>query len=182
MPRPPGPTVPPKVSVEEMESLLDRLAEEIFALKDEGYKLVPWFEWLESQIRDRRNDQGTLERARERVERKPEKPAVSLDDMIPHDVVLERYPWLTAQILNRWRREQRIRSFRGRDGITVYSRSELESALDAGLRFDDAPEPRVKKPPPAHNQRFVAEADQIRERLYLERISGKGRKPRLKNG
>lgn len=174
--RPVGPVVPPDVPVERMEKLLDRLAQEIVAAGEEGYKIAHIYEWLEGQIRNRQNEQETVDRAKNRVERKADTSTVTLDDIISHDVVLERYPWLSAQILNRWRREQRIRSFRGRDGITVYSRSELESALDAGLRFDDPPEPRVRKAPPPPNQRFVAEADQIRERLFMESLSTKGKR------
>lgn len=80
--RPQGPTVPPEVSVEEMERLLDRLAEEIVALKDKGYKLVPLFEWLESQIQDRRKLNSALERARERVERIAEKSGTTVRELI----------------------------------------------------------------------------------------------------
>lgn len=181
---PQGPDLPADITLEEMEIWLDRIALEIVALKDEGYKLVPWFEWLEGQILNRRIERTTLDRAKARVAGKTAASAVTLDDMIPHDVVLERYPWLSAQILNRWRREQQIRSLRGRDGATVYSRSELERALDAELRFDDPPEPRVKKPPPPPNQQFVEEADRIRERLYMEQLANrrKQRKPRPKPG
>ncbi|MBB3410657.1 hypothetical protein FHT87_004589 [Rhizobium sp. BK316] len=181
--RPVGPELPPEITIAEMETWLDHTAEEIVALKEEGYKLVPWFEWLEGQIQKRRNEQAAMDRVKARITGKAATSAVTLDDMTPHDVVLERYPWLTAQILNRWRRERRIRSFRGREGVVVYSRSELDVALEAEFRFDGSPEPRMRRPPSEPERPTMSEGDRIRERLYLERISGKRRpgKPKPEN-
>ncbi|MEY9531183.1 putative site-specific integrase-resolvase [Sinorhizobium fredii] len=36
--------------------------------------------------------------------------------MIEHDALLEKYEWLSAQIVNRWKRTGAIRYFRGRGG------------------------------------------------------------------
>ncbi|MBB3410656.1 hypothetical protein FHT87_004588 [Rhizobium sp. BK316] len=60
-------------TIDEMETWLDRLASEIIAVGEQGYKLVPLYEWLEEKIEERRKVSATLERARFRVERKAEK-------------------------------------------------------------------------------------------------------------
>ncbi|MBB3410654.1 hypothetical protein FHT87_004586 [Rhizobium sp. BK316] len=50
--------------------MLDRLAQEIVAAGEDGYKLVHLYEWLEGQILARRAVNATLDRASARVERK----------------------------------------------------------------------------------------------------------------
>ncbi len=65
---------------------------------------------------------------------------VSLDDMITHDQALEKYVWLTPQILHRWRREKAIRSFKGRDGKQVYPMQDLAQAMTRELGCGNNPE------------------------------------------
>jgi predicted DNA-binding transcriptional regulator AlpA len=60
-------------------------------------------------------------------------PPASIDDIIAHDEALEKYTFLSAQILNRWLRQGSIRSFRGKDGKTVYAKADLSCALDAEM-------------------------------------------------
>ena len=60
-----------------------------------------------------------------------------LDDMIMHDVLLERYSWLTPQIIHRWRRSGAIRAFRGRDGKFVYPLGDITKAFNSELKFLD---------------------------------------------
>jgi len=63
-------------------------------------------------------------------------PPVSIDDLITHDEVLEKYTFLSAQILNRWLRQGSIRRFRGKDGKTVYAKADLSCALDAEMTHE----------------------------------------------
>lgn len=95
-----------------------------------------------------------------RVERPTEFAPVTLDELIAHDVLLERYPWLSAQILNRWRRKGLIRSFRGK-GAVLYSRQELDRALDSEMRLEDQPEARQRPAPQSSSQR-----DQLISNVY----------------
>lgn len=62
----------------------------------------------------------------------PNEP-VTIDDMIEHDVLLERYDWLSAQIVNRWKRSGAIRYFRGRGGKLVYPIDDIRSAIEAEM-------------------------------------------------
>lgn len=55
--------------------------------------------------------------------------------MISHEDLLERYPWLSGQIINRWRRKGLIRSFRGK-GVLLYSKTDLDDALNSEMRID----------------------------------------------
>ncbi|MBB3410655.1 hypothetical protein FHT87_004587 [Rhizobium sp. BK316] len=79
--RPIGPDIPPEVSLEEMERLLDTVAIEVVALGDEGWKLVPWFDWLEYQIAERRKMNATLDRARARVEHLAKREGVTVAEL-----------------------------------------------------------------------------------------------------
>ena len=67
---------------------------------------------------------------------------VSLDEMLPHDHALEAYPWLSAQILNRWRRTGAIRAFKGKDGKPVYPKTDIATALNEEMACEriEAPE------------------------------------------
>jgi hypothetical protein len=103
-------------------------------------------------------------------------PPVSIDDLIVHDQVLEQYPFLSAQILNRWLREGSIRCFRGKEGKLVYAKADLSSAIGndmAAIRVDDDPAPPAAPAPPSSVQGLpqMSEADAIRERLYWQRRS-----------
>lgn len=98
-------------------------------------------------------------------------PPASLDSMIAHDDVLERYPWLSAQILNRWRRKRLIRSFRGSNGTIVYSVPELELALCSEMRLELEAEPSVRSRKYERND--SPEADIIHERLSMRKVFGK---------
>jgi hypothetical protein len=104
----------------------------------------------------------------------PTSSGATLDDMITHNELLERYPWLSAQILNGWRRRGLVRTFRGTKGMIVYSRAELDEALNADLRLDSQDE--VRQPIKAHErtrERDSAEADIIREREWRRSLKGK---------
>lgn len=57
------------------------------------------------------------------------KDPFTIDDMIEHDVLLDRYDWLSAQILNRWKRSGAIRCFRGRGGKLVYPINDIRLAV-----------------------------------------------------
>ncbi|MDX0802511.1 hypothetical protein GOD37_26550 [Sinorhizobium medicae] len=62
----------------------------------------------------------------------PKEP-FGIDDMVEHDVLLQRYDWLSAQILNRWKRSGAIRYFRGRGGKLVYPINDIRSAIEAEM-------------------------------------------------
>lgn len=115
-------------------------------------------------------------------------PVVSLDEMIPHDQVLDAYPWLTPQILNRWRRERAIRAFKGKEGKPVYPKADLAIAMTKEMECDNddhndsslstegngsgkSPEERV-----SIVTGTMTEADALREKLYLEGLSNRRRK------
>jgi len=106
-------------------------------------------------------------------------PPVSLEEMIAHNDLIERYPWLTAQILNKWRREKRIRTFRGKEGVVVYPMSDLVRVVNEDLRFD--PDAEEEEPSFGHQPDAAdsPEAVEIRERLYLAKLMNrrKGKKP-----
>ncbi|PDT39973.1 MULTISPECIES: hypothetical protein [Sinorhizobium] len=53
--------------------------------------------------------------------------------MIEHAVLLERYEWLSAQILNKWKRAGVIRCFRGRGGKLASPINDIRLALEAEL-------------------------------------------------
>ncbi|MDK1493348.1 hypothetical protein QN219_25420 [Sinorhizobium sp. 7-81] len=63
----------------------------------------------------------------------PPRQPFTIDDMIEHDVLLERYEWLSAQILNKWKRSGVIRGFRGRGGKLVYPKIDICLALEVEL-------------------------------------------------
>ncbi|WP_193444956.1 hypothetical protein [Rhizobium indigoferae] len=110
---------------------------------------------------------------------------ISIDDLITHDQVLEQYPFLSAQILNRWLREETIRCFKGKDGRTVYPKSDLSAALDKEMtcgRTEDSEASSniatsgLGKSPV--DQASIAtgtrtEADVLREKLSMQSIFGK---------
>ncbi|WP_234711299.1 hypothetical protein [Sinorhizobium medicae] len=53
--------------------------------------------------------------------------------MVEHDVLLQRYDWLSAQILNRWKRSGAIRYFRGRGGKLVYPINDIRLAVETEM-------------------------------------------------
>lgn len=96
----------------------------------------------------------------------------TLDDMIAHDKLLERYPWLSAQILNRWRRRRLVRTFRGK-GCIMYSMRELDRALESEMHLDDEPEAR-QRPIPQTSRNDEAIATAIRHEHSLRTLSKNG--------
>lgn len=62
----------------------------------------------------------------------PDEP-VRIDEMIEHDILLERYEWLSAQIVNKWKRSGAIRYFRGRGGKLVYPINDIRLAVEAEM-------------------------------------------------
>lgn len=107
-----------------------------------------------------------------RRNRQPAFASVSLDDMISHNSVQECYPWLSAQIINRWRRKRLIRYFRGK-GCVLYSKTELDRALESEMRIDDPPEPR-QRPPWTPRERDKAISAVVTEEQSLRLISKGG--------
>lgn len=116
----------------------------------------------------------------------------SLDEMIPHDQVLEAYPWLTPQILNRWRRERAIRVFKGREGKPVYPRADLVIALNQETKCEDeqtegssstaaSGSERSREEPASIDTGTMTEADALREKLYLEQLSNRRKKSSSKS-
>lgn len=96
----------------------------------------------------------------------------TLDDMIAHDKLLERYPWLSAQILNRWRRRRLVRTFRGK-GCVMYSMRELDQALETEMRLVDPPAERQRAVPQiSKNDEAIAAA--IRHEHSLRTMSNNG--------
>ncbi|OQP86014.1 hypothetical protein BTR14_13100 [Rhizobium rhizosphaerae] len=110
--------------------------------------------------------------------KQPSAPPVTIDEMVPHDVLLEQHPWLTPQMLSKWRRKGLLRSIRGRDGKLVYPRSDLDRAVTAALvqeSEDEEPEQPVihwRQPGPASNssERNIA-LDELGERLFLKSLA-----------
>ncbi|MFC3076365.1 hypothetical protein [Shinella pollutisoli] len=104
-------------------------------------------------------------------------PLVDLDDMILHDEVLERYPWLSGHILQRWRRERKIRSFTGKEGKLVYPKSGLCWALTAEMAApmarESTNEPCPQEEPAERREHDSSEAERIRRRLSYESIFGR---------
>lgn len=98
-------------------------------------------------------------------------PSATLDDMISHEDVQLNYPWLGSHILNRWRRQGKIRYFRGKRSL-LYSRKELDLAIESDMRVDVVEERQKPKPPlPSDRQRKdQAQADVIREEFSLRSI------------
>ncbi|MBP2540031.1 hypothetical protein J2768_002468 [Agrobacterium tumefaciens] len=103
-------------------------------------------------------------------------PSVTIDEMISHDDLLERYPWLSAQNVNKWRRAGIIRFFNGKRGMLVYPMGDIERALtdslDASIEnYSGAQSSPVDLPAQASTSHHeMSEADQIRERLWLRQI------------
>ncbi|CDN92521.1 hypothetical protein [Agrobacterium tumefaciens] len=63
-------------------------------------------------------------------------PPVTFEEMITHNELLERYPWLTPQIVNRWRRQGAIRRFVGREGMFVYPMGDIVRVINEETRFE----------------------------------------------
>lgn len=68
----------------------------------------------------------------------PSFPPARIDDAISHDEALERYPWLSGQILARWRRERFVRHMRGRQGVYVYLKADLDRAIEKEMKWGEA--------------------------------------------
>lgn len=113
-------------------------------------------------------------------------PPVTFEDMITHNDLLERHPWLTAQNLNKWRRSGSIRFFTGKRGMFVYPMGDIERALtdtlNASIEIDSgaAPSPIEPREHASTSHRGMSEADQIREQLWLRQINER-KFPRTKN-
>lgn len=60
-------------------------------------------------------------------------PPVDLDDLITHDDLLARYPWLSGQIIGRWRRKRGLRYFRGGKEMIVYPMSDIVRCLNEDM-------------------------------------------------
>lgn len=54
---------------------------------------------------------------------------IDLDDMITHDELLERYTWLSGQIVKRWKRKHGLRYFRGAKSLIAYALSDVVRCL-----------------------------------------------------
>lgn len=112
-------------------------------------------------------------------------PPVTFEEMITHDDLLERYPWLSAQNVNKWRRAGIIRVFKGKRGMPVYPMGDIERALTDSLdatieNYGEAQSSPGDLPEQASNsQHEMSEADQIRERLWLRQINER-KFPRVK--
>jgi hypothetical protein len=98
-------------------------------------------------------------------------PPIKLEDMITHADLLERYTWLTAQSVNRWKRKRGLRYFRGAKGAIVYAKSDLERALTADLDASIAEPARADPERPE-----MSEGDRLREQHSLRVIFGEDRK------
>ena len=108
----------------------------------------------------------------------------TIDDLILHDKVLDDYPFLSAQILNRWLRDGRIRCFKGKEGKTVYPKSDLSSALVREMEceetlgqedFSNIEASGSGKSPAAPAIIDIGvrtEADELREELSMRSIFG----------
>ncbi|WP_063824026.1 hypothetical protein [Rhizobium leguminosarum] len=115
-------------------------------------------------------------------------PPISLDDLILHDHVLDAYPWLSAQILNRWRRKRAIRAFTGKEGKIVYPKADLAIAITQEMECENNDQTegssstaasgseRSRDEPASIATGTMTEADALREKLYLERISSRRKK------
>lgn len=113
---------------------------------------------------------------------------VRLSEMILHETALEQFPWLSAQILNRWRRQQVIRAFKGKDGKVAYPMSDLEMALTKELGWDESEDQEASgitrgsgstKSQGAKASTDIgtmSEADALSERLWKESLSKKPKK------
>lgn len=113
---------------------------------------------------------------------------VRLSEMILHETALEEFPWLSAQILNRWRRQQVIRAFKGKDGKVAYPMTDLEMALTKELGWEESESPagssniessgssRSQDEPASIATGTMSEADALREKLFLQSISKRPKK------
>ncbi|MBO9186808.1 hypothetical protein ACQZ4Y_20145 [Rhizobium sp. L80/93] len=102
---------------------------------------------------------------------------VTLDDMVGQDELLERFPWLSAQMLNKWLAAGRIRYLHGKSGKIVYPISDMHRAVDAELRIDEPVATQRKPPPSTRDRDQTAEVAEILRRQSLEKIFGKGSVP-----
>ena len=112
----------------------------------------------------------------------------ALAEMIQHDQALEIFPFLSAQILNRWRRDGRIRFFRGKEGKISYPRSDLDDALNKELSCGETQDQgdfgNTRTNGSAQNRDgqgstatgTMTEADALREKLFLRSLSKKPKK------
>jgi hypothetical protein len=94
---------------------------------------------------------------------------MKLGDLIAHDDLLETYPWLSSQILNKWRIAGKLRVFHGARSKVMYPRQDVEEALNADLarempaKLTEKATVRPTKPIGSHTSQMF-ETDQIRER------------------
>ena len=113
---------------------------------------------------------------------------VSLDEMIQHDDALAQDPWLSAQILNRWRKQSIIRCFRGKEGRAVYPKSDLSRALLKEMTCDENSDhedysntagsgsTRSQDAKATTATGTMSEADALREKLSMQSIFGTPKK------
>ena len=104
-------------------------------------------------------------------------PPVKITEMITHDELIERCPWLTAQIVNKWRRTGAIRFFGGKNGMIVSAISDIERAitetLNASLEIYRGPprSPSASRDHASAVSREMSEADKIREEMWLRELN-----------
>lgn len=111
-----------------------------------------------------------------------------LNQMIQHDQALEEFPFLSAQILNRWRRDGKVRFFKGKEGKVSYPRTDLNDALIKEMECGETEDPRdfgniktsgsVSSPVETATTAtgMMKEADALREKLWLQSISKQPKK------
>ncbi|MGA1800576.1 hypothetical protein [Rhizobium sp. HT1-10] len=102
---------------------------------------------------------------------------VTLSDMVGHDELLEKYTWLSAQMLNKWRAAGRVRYLHGKSGKIAYPIEDIHVALTLELRLDVPAPSETKATPPKSNKDDTPEVAEILRRLSLEKIFGKGNIP-----
>ena len=102
---------------------------------------------------------------------------VRLEDMVGHDELVEKYDWLSGQMLNKWKSTGAIRFFHGARGKVMYPLQDVEAALNADLQTGEAAAP-VQKPVMTSQGKMepasaMSEADQIRERMWREGLKSR---------
>lgn len=115
----------------------------------------------------------------------------ALEQMIAHDQALETFPFLSAQILNRWRRDGKVRFFKGKEGKIIYPREDLNDALNKELSCGETEDLRAcgntktsgsaqsREEQASTDTGTMTEADALREKLWLRSISSPQKKNSL---
>lgn len=112
----------------------------------------------------------------------PEFLKAKLEELITHEELLEKCAWLTPQMIGRWRREGLIRYVRGRKGVYVYPKSDIDGAINADLKCGEQVDPAFgdsNEQEPARPMRQTSvEADELSAKLSREQIFKPKRKAR----